>query len=69
MQDPSSDEEALQSCAFTVFVDVHGQFCGLHKPGGAPLAPELQERAVAVASERFSSLLTLLDRTDAMTDA
>ena len=33
------------------------QFCGLHKPGGAPLSNELLERAIGAAQQRLPTLV------------
>jgi len=60
LMDPSSDEEALLSCAFTVLVDEQGEFRGLHKPGGTPLTSELRDRAVAAALQRVATFAALL---------
>jgi len=36
-----------------VLLDAQGQFCALHKPGGAPLSPELIARSVAAAQQHM----------------
>ena len=60
-QDPCAEEEALASCGFTVLLDAKGQFCALHKPGGAPLSPELIERSVAAAQQHMPAYVALFN--------
>ena len=50
----------LASCGFTLLLNDDAQLCALHKPGGAPVAPELVAAAVAAAQQRLPCLLALL---------
>jgi exosome complex RNA-binding protein Rrp42 (RNase PH superfamily) len=61
VQDPCAEEEALSSCGFTVLLDAAGQFCALHKPGGAPLSPELVQTSVAAAQQHMPALVALVN--------
>ena len=42
-----------------VLLDAQGQFCALHKPGGAPLSPELIARSVAAAQQHMPAYVVL----------
>ena len=42
-----------------VLLDAQGQFCALHKPGGAPLSPELIARSVAAAQQHMPAYVAL----------
>ena len=42
-----------------VLLDAQGQFCALHKPGGAPLSPELIARSVAAAQQHMPAYAAL----------
>jgi len=59
--DPCAEEEALASCGFTVLLDAAGQFCALHKPGGAPLSPELIEKSIAAAQQHMPAYVALFN--------
>lgn len=60
-QDPCAEEEALCSSCFTVLLDAAGQFCALHKPGGAPLAAQVVEQSIAAAQQHMPALTALID--------
>jgi len=58
--DPTADEEALLANSFTVLLDTAGTFCGLHKPGGAPLPDGVRQQSIEAAQERLPRLAALL---------
>lgn len=58
--DPTSEEEALLSGAFTLMLDGAGEMRALHKPGGAPLPDGCLPRCVAAARERLPALVALI---------
>eukprot|EP01016_Furgasonia_blochmanni_P042452 TRINITY_DN5640_c0_g1_i14.p1 TRINITY_DN5640_c0_g1~~TRINITY_DN5640_c0_g1_i14.p1 ORF type:complete len:506 (-),score=90.52 TRINITY_DN5640_c0_g1_i14:1208-2686(-) len=50
--DPSKNEEEIMEGRITVSMNVYKDICGIHKPGGASLSPEIIIKLVDVCSTR-----------------
>ncbi|KAG7376525.1 Exosome complex component RRP43 [Phytophthora pseudosyringae] len=59
--DPTSDEEDLASAAFSLSYSTDGQLCGVHKAGGAIVAPSAMQRCMQTAKRNAEALARLVD--------
>merc|ERR1711959_315023 len=56
IMDPTSEEEAAMHGSLTCSVNQHGDLCGLHKPGGSPIAVDTLQLLVSMAVKRAEEM-------------
>ena len=60
--DPSAAEERAGSGLLTLTVNQHGEFCGVHKPGGAPIDMQIIKDCTQLAIKRAVELTALIQK-------
>ncbi|KAJ0411816.1 hypothetical protein ATCC90586_002969 [Pythium insidiosum] len=67
--DPTSEEESLASSVFTITYNTQEQLAGVHKPGGALLAPQTLHSCMQTAKTRAALLHSMVERALASTSS
>ncbi len=58
--DPCLTEEAAFESTLTVIVNQHGELCGIHKPGGIAIEPDVLEQCMDLAIVRAKEVTVMM---------
>ncbi|KAH9086051.1 hypothetical protein Ae201684P_005747 [Aphanomyces euteiches] len=58
--DPTAQEEELLSSSFSILYTTDGEFAGVYKAGGQPLAPATLHQCIQAAKDRSAQIAALL---------
>eukprot|EP00188_Purpureofilum_apyrenoidigerum_P000304 Plantae.Rhodophyta-Purpureofilum_apyrenoidigerum.ctg11251.p1 GENE.Plantae.Rhodophyta-Purpureofilum_apyrenoidigerum.ctg11251~~Plantae.Rhodophyta-Purpureofilum_apyrenoidigerum.ctg11251.p1 ORF type:complete len:428 (-),score=67.49 Plantae.Rhodophyta-Purpureofilum_apyrenoidigerum.ctg11251:221-1504(-) len=58
--DPSLQEELTMEGTVTIIANAHGELCGVHKTGGAPVEPGLLMMCIKIAVSRAKEITSVL---------
>ncbi|ETW07805.1 hypothetical protein H310_02233 [Aphanomyces invadans] len=62
MVDPTAREEEVLESTFSVLTTKSGDFAGVYKSGGVPLAPATLQVCIQVAKERTAAIVALMEQ-------